>query len=55
MDYARFYGDFPQHISKEQLYCLKRIRSVQVLLATAQSSGTGLNLVEANHVVLCDR
>jgi hypothetical protein len=47
---ARFDGDYPSQIANEQLERFKKNASTRILLATVQSGGTGLNIVEANHV-----
>jgi SNF2 family DNA or RNA helicase len=47
---ARFDGDLPSKIASEQLENFKKNASIRILLATVQSGGTGLNIVEANHV-----
>lgn len=52
---ARFDGDMePIHRSRE-LRKFKESDTCHVLLATVQSSGTGLNIIEANHVGFIDR
>lgn len=52
---ARFDGDVtPQERSKE-LARFKRLPKCRILLASVQSSGVGLNIVEANHVAFIDR
>lgn len=48
---ARFDGDFSSQIANEQLERFKRSPATRILLATVQSGGTGLNIVEANHVL----
>jgi SNF2 family DNA or RNA helicase len=47
---ARFDGDFSSHVANAQLENFKKNASVRILLATVQSGGTGLNIVEANNV-----
>lgn len=52
---ARFDGDVDVDTRKKQLNLFKTKDSCRVLLATVQSSGTGLNIVEANHIAFLDR
>jgi SNF2 family DNA or RNA helicase len=52
---ARFDGDMNPYVRSEQLAMFKASDTCKVLLATVQSSGTGLNIVEANHVGFIDR
>jgi SNF2 family DNA or RNA helicase len=44
---ARFDGDFGPMVAKEELDRFRKTPDVKVLLATVQSGGTGLNIVEA--------
>ncbi len=52
---ARFDGDVGPEERSEELARFKRSKSCRILLATVQSSGVGLNIVEANHVAFLDR
>ena len=55
IDCARFDGDkTPEERSKE-LTRFKSSKTCRILLASVQSSGVGLNIVEANHVAFLDR
>jgi len=55
IDVARFDGDVKADARQEQLERFKTDPSCRVLLMTAQTGGTGLNIVEANHVWFADR
>ena len=48
---ARFDGDLGPTVAKEELDRFRKTPSVKVLLATVQSGGTGLNIVEAVSVL----
>ena len=52
---ARFDGDMDHDNRSRELQRFKQSINCRVLLATVQSSGTGLNIVEANHVGFIDR
>ena len=55
MECARFDGDVETDARAAELRRFKESSTCNVLLATVQSSGTGLNIVEANHVGFIDR
>lgn len=55
MSARRFDGDVDPVARAEQLERFKTAADCRVLLATVQSGGTGLNIVEANHVCFLDR
>lgn len=52
---ARFDGDIKANEREAQLNRFKTAPSCRILLMTAQTGGTGLNIVEANHVWFADR
>lgn len=52
---ARFDGDLDPEDRSIELQRFKESSSCKILLATVQSSGTGLNIVEANHIGFIDR
>lgn len=52
---ARFDGDVDPYDRSKELQRFKQSANCRVLLATVQSSGTGLNIVEANHIGFIDR
>ncbi len=52
---ARFDGDSLPINRSEELDRFKKSDKCRILLATVQSSGTGLNIIEANHVGFIDR
>mmetsp|Transcript_63633 Transcript_63633/g.74544 ORF Transcript_63633/g.74544 Transcript_63633/m.74544 type:complete len:491 (+) Transcript_63633:184-1656(+) len=52
---ARFDGDINSTLRCKELDRFKNSTNCRVLLATVQSGGTGLNIVEANHVCFLDR
>ena len=52
---ARFDGDDSQDGRVRELKRFKSDPGVGVLLATVHSGGVGLNIVEANRVIFCDR
>jgi SNF2 family DNA or RNA helicase len=52
---ARFDGDVVPEARNADLDRFKSDPSCRVLLATVQSGGTGLNIVEANNVIFFDR
>lgn len=55
MGCARFDGDVVPETRNAELDRFKNDPSCRVLLATVQSGGTGLNIVEANNVCFMDR
>ena len=55
VQYARFDGDVSQDRKLAELERFKRNSKCKVLLATVQSGGIGLNIVEANHICFLDR
>ena len=55
VDCARFDGDVNKDVRNNELDRFKTSASCKVLLATVQSGGTGLNIIEANHVCFLDR
>lgn len=52
---ARFDGDISPEDRSKELDHFKSSGSCRILLASVQSSGVGLNIVEANHVAFLDR
>lgn len=52
---ARFDGDLDSRTRSHELERFRKDPNCKVLLATVHSGGTGLNLVEANHVLFVDR
>ena len=52
---ARFDGDVDRTLQISELERFRRNPSCRVLLASVQSGGVGLNIVEANHVFFLDR
>jgi len=52
---ARYDGDINKKDRVKELDKFKTTGSCRVLLASVQSGGTGLNIVEANHVLFLDR
>jgi len=52
---SRFDGDVDKDQRKRDLQLFKQSDSSNILLATVQSSGVGLNIIEANHVGFIDR
>jgi SNF2 family DNA or RNA helicase len=50
VDCARFDGDVDPKVRNNELDRFKTSASCRVLLATVQSGGTGLNIIEANKV-----
>ena len=52
---ARFDGDFPSDERSTELAHFKSSNTCRILLASVQSCGVGLNIVEANHVAFLDR
>jgi len=55
LDCARFDGDLTAEHASAELERFKRSPTCKILLASVQSGGTGLNIVEANHVLFIDR
>ena len=55
VEVARFDGDIQHEERQVELERFKTEPTCRVLLATVQTCGTGINLVEANHVVFADR
>ena len=52
---ARFDGDKKPELRSKELSRFKSSKTCKILLASVQSSGVGLNIVEANHVAFLDR
>jgi SNF2 family DNA or RNA helicase len=52
---ARFDGDVTPDERSKELAKFKKSKTCRILLASVQSSGVGLNIVEANHVAFLDR
>jgi len=52
---ARFDGDITAGPRIKELEYFQKTKSCRFLLASVQSGGVGLNIVEANHVVFIDR
>jgi len=52
---ARYDGDVDKDTREKDLNRFKTDKDCRVLLASVQSGGTGLNIVEANNVVFLDR
>jgi SNF2 family DNA or RNA helicase len=52
---ARFDDDVDSIVQANELSRFKKSPTCRVLLATVQSSGTGLNIEEANHIAFLDR
>ncbi len=52
---ARFDDDVDSSVQAAELAKFKKSPTCRVLLATVQSSGTGLNIDEANHIAFLDR
>lgn len=52
---ARFDDDVDTYNQAKELSIFKKSPTCRVLLATVQSSGTGLNIEEANHIAFIDR
>lgn len=52
---ARFDGDVPAEPRAKELHRFKTSKTCRFLLASVQSGGVGLNIVEANHVAFLDR
>ena len=52
---ARFDGDVKPEQRSKELAKFKKSKTCRILLASVQSSGVGLNIVEANHVAFLDR
>lgn len=52
---ARFDGDISPADRSKELDRFKKSSSCRILLASVQSCGVGLNIVEANHVAFLDR
>ena len=52
---ARFDDDVDSEVRAIELSRFKNSPTCRILLATVQSSGTGLNLDEANHIAFLDR
>jgi hypothetical protein len=55
IDCVRFDGDVDPKVRNAELERFKTSPTCRVLLATVQSGGTGLNIVEASHVCFLDR
>ena len=55
LDVARYDGDLNQSERSKQLDHFKTKDSCRVLLATVHVLGTGLNIIQANHVFFVDR
>ena len=55
LDVARYDGDLKHDARREQLEHFKSEGSCRILLATVHVLGTGLNIVQANHVFFVDR
>jgi SNF2 family DNA or RNA helicase len=55
VDCARFDGDLSKHHSIAELKRFQTDPNCKILLATVQSGGVGLNIVQANHVLFLDR
>ena len=52
---ARFDGDVVPEARSKELKNFKTSKTCRILIASVQSSGVGLNIVEANHVAFMDR
>ncbi len=52
---ARFDDDIDPPTQAQELSRFKKSPTCRILLATVQSSGTGLNIEEANHIAFLDR
>lgn len=52
---CRYDGDIPKERRAQDLERFKTDSVCRVLLASVQSGGTGLNIVEANHILFMDR
>ena len=55
IDCARYDGDFGSATRRDELSRFKKDPSCKILLATVQSGGVGLDIVEANHAFFLDR
>lgn len=55
MDCARYDGDMNHAERRKELERFKADQSCRVLLSTVHVCGTGLNIVQANHVFFVDR
>lgn len=55
IDVARFDGDVIDKVRNQELARFKADPNCKILLATVQSGGVGLNIVECNHVAFLDR
>ena len=52
---SRYDGDVSKEKRAQDLHRFKTNKDCRVLLASVQSGGTGLNIVEANHILFLDR
>ena len=55
LECARYDGDMKHEDRRTELHKFKNKESCRILLATVHCCGTGLNIVEANHVFFVDR